>query len=473
MEWNNYLELEHNPDLYNKYLLNLNENLDSNYSYNNNNNNFNYYKKYIPNYKMEDFQENNNNNIDYFNIINNIQNPISELYNLDENSYLSPINYEESEEKKMNKLSESFNNENKENNKKKLFKTQTFSSVTKEESSKNKELSMSDDINNNSNSGINLLSLNERMKIKKEKTKKLLENKKKREEEEESKKNNSKENNIINSLDKVALSKLSKKEIKMWRNRLSAQRSRDRRKKELLDLKIITKNLLQENQKLRNGIKERDNKINQLMKLLCPECKNKLNGNNQFEISIKANNDMLNNNDKAQLTPSSIISGKKKLALLMTGLFTIFCVFGTLINHSENNLIRTLKEKGANKNNTKINFEGEKRINVPFLIEKDYTMRHQKEIDMYQKIRKNNLKNKNMMVPASLFTNNSEQIILSINQKINNNSNHSIIGEKKEENEKKRNKEENKFLSKGRIKIIEKEYSSNGKDDDKKENDMK
>ena len=130
MEWNNYLELEHNPDLYNKYLLNLNENLDSNYSYNNNNNNFNYYKKYIPNYKMENFQEENNNNIDYFNIINNIQNPISELYNLDENSYLSPINYEESEEKKMNKLSESFNNENKENNKKKLFKTQTFSSVT-------------------------------------------------------------------------------------------------------------------------------------------------------------------------------------------------------------------------------------------------------------------------------------------------------------------------------------------------------
>ena len=472
MEWNNYLELEHNPDLYNKYLLNLNENLDSNYSYNNNNNNFNYYKKYIPNYKMENFQEENNNNINYFNIINNIQNPISELYNLDENSYLSPINYEESEEKKMNKLSESFNNENKENNKKKLFKTQTFSSVTKEESSKNKELSMSDDINNNSNSGINLLSLNERMKIKKEKTKKLLENKKKREEE-ESKENNSKENNIINSLDKVALSKLSKKEIKMWRNRLSAQRSRDRRKKELLDLKIITKNLFQENQKLRNGIKERDNKINQLMRLLCPECKNKLNGNNQFEISIKANNDMLNNNDKTQLTPSSIISGKKKLALLMTGLFTIFCVFGTLINHSDNNLIRTLKEKGANKNNTKINFEGEKRINVPFLIEKDYTMRHQKEIDMYQKIRKNNLKNKNMMVPASLFTNNSEQIILSINQKINNNSNHSIIEEKKEENEKKGNKEENQFLSKGRIKIIEKEYSSNEKDDDKKENDMK
>ena len=87
------------------------------------------------------------------------------------------------------------------------------------------------------------------------------------------------------------------------------------------------------------------------MNLLCPECKNKLNGKNQFEISIKENNDTLKNNDKTQLTPSSIIGGKKKLALLMTGLFTIFCVFGTLINPGENNLFRTLKEKGGNKNN--------------------------------------------------------------------------------------------------------------------------
>ena len=371
MEWNNYLELDHNQELYNQYLLNMNENLGVNYSYNNDNNNFNFFKKYLPNYKTENFPEensNNNNKIDYYNIINN---PVPDLYNIDEISDLSPINNEESEDKKKDK----------ENNKKKLFKTQTFSSITKDESSKNKELSMSDDINNNSNnsnSGFNLipLPLNERMKLKKEKTKKLLENKKKRstlEEESKSKENiDNKEGNGINNLDKISLSKLSKKELKMLRNRLSAQRSRDRKKKELIDLKIITKNLLQENQKLRNGIKERDDKINQLMNLLCPECKNKLNGKNQFEISIKENNDTLNNNDKMQLTSSSIIGGKKKLALLMTGLFTIFCVFGTLINPGENNLLRTLKEKGGNKNNTKLNYDGEKRVNVPFLIEKDY-----------------------------------------------------------------------------------------------------
>ena len=473
MEWNNYLELDHNQELYNQYLLNMNENLGVNYSYNNDNNNFNFFKKYLPNYKTENFSEENSNNNknDYYNIINN---PVPDLYNIDENSDLSPINNEESEDKKKDK----------ENNKKKLFKTQTFSSITKEESSKNKELSMSDDINNNSNnsnSGFNLipLPLNERMKLKKEKTKKLLENKKKRstlEEESKSKENiDNKEGNGINNLDKISLSKLSKKELKMLRNRLSAQRSRDRKKKELIDLKIITKNLLQENQKLRNGIKERDDKINQLMNLLCPECKNKLNGKNQFEISIKENKDTLNNNDKMQLTPSSIIGGKKKLALLMTGLFTIFCVFGTLINPGENNLLRTLKEKGGNKNNTKLNYDGEKRVNVPFLIEKDYTIRHQKEIEMYQKIKKNNLKNKNMMVPASLFTNNSEQIISNINQKVNNNTVNNSTEEKKEENEKKEIKEDNKFLSKGRIKIIEKQYSNNDevKNEIKMENDIK
>ena len=473
MEWNNYLELDHNQELYNQYLLNMNENLGVNYSYNNDNNNFNFFKKYLPNYKTENFSEENSNNNknDYYNIINN---PVPDLYNIDENSDLSPINNEESEDKKKDK----------ENNKKKLFKTQTFSSITKEESSKNKELSMSDDINNNSNnsnSGFNLipLPLNERMKLKKEKTKKLLENKKKRstlEEESKSKENiDNKEGNGINNLDKISLSKLSKKELKMLRNRLSAQRSRDRKKKELIDLKIITKNLLQENQKLRNGIKERDDKINQLMNLICPECKNKLNGKNQFEISIKENNDTLNNNDKMQLTPSSIIGGKKKLALLMTGLFTIFCVFGTLINPGENNLLRTLKEKGGNKNNTKLNYDGEKRVNVPFLIEKDYTIRHQKEIEMYQKIKKNNLKNKNMMVPASLFTNNSEQIISNINQKVNNNTVNNSTEEKKEENEKKEIKEDNKFLSKGRIKIIEKQYSNNDevKNEIKMENDIK
>ena len=486
MEWKNYLELDPNRDLYNKYLLNMNNNnLDSKYPYNN-----------------------YNNKIDYYSIINDKSNSPSDLDDEEDNYFLFP--FKEEEAKKINKLSSDLiDNKNKEiNNKKNLFKIQTFSSTSKDDS-KNKEFSLSDEINNsnvvsnsNNNSSTNFfqnIPLKERMKIKKEKTKKLLENKTLRSKtDEESKENNMEKNNMImnnnknlesnininnynfniNNIDKSILSKLSKKEIKMWRNRLSAQRSRDRKKKELLDLKAITKSLLQENEKLRQGIKERDNKINRLMNLLCPECKNKLNGKNDFNISINTNIDSLTNNelnlqDKSQLTPSSIIGGKKKLALLMTGLFTIFCVFGTLINPSENNLLRTLKEKGGNKNSTKLNFDNEKRVNVPFLIEKDYTIRHQKEIEMYQKIKKNNLKNKNMMVPASLFTNNSEQIFSNINNKANNANNVSESEMNISHNENATGKNENKFLSSGKIKIIEKEYSNKDNDDIKNEINMK
>ena len=486
MEWKNYLELDPNRDLYNKYLLNMNNNnLDSKYPYNN-----------------------YNNKIDYYSIINDKSNSPSDLDDEEDNYFLFP--FKEEEAKKLNKLSSNLiDNKNKEiNNKKNLFKIQTFSSTSKDDS-KNKEFSLSDDINNsnvvsnsNNNNSTNFfqnIPLKERMKIKKEKTKKLLENKTLRSKtDEESKENNMEKNDMImnnnknlesnininnynfniNNIDKSILSQLSKKEIKMWRNRLSAQRSRDRKKKELLDLKSITKSLLQENEKLRQGIKERDNKINQLMNLLCPECKNRLNGKNDFNISINTNMDSLANNelnlqDKSQLTPSSIIGGKKKLALLMTGLFTIFCVFGTLINPSENNLLRTLKEKGGNKNSTKLNFDNEKRVNVPFLIEKDYTIRHQKEIEMYQKIKKNNLKNKNMMVPASLFTNNSEQIFSNINNKANNANNVSESEMNISHNENATGKNENKFLSSGKIKIIEKEYSNKDNDDIKNEINMK
>jgi hypothetical protein len=214
---------------------------------------------------------------------------------------------------------------------------------------------------------------------------------------------------------------MNKKEIKMLRNRLSAQRSRDRKKKELIDLKTITRNLFEENEKLRNEIKERDNKIKELINLLCPKCQEKLKQNNS-EIIVKESCNVINNtdNNEMQLTPSNIIAGKKKLALLMTGLFTIFCIFGTFTASNSQNFLRNLKEKSRliNKNN---DFNDEKRVNVPFLIEKDYSIRHKKEIEMNQKIQKNNLKNKNLMVPASLFKNNSEQIISNINNSINNN----------------------------------------------------
>ena len=107
MEWKNYLELDPNHDIYNKCLLNMNENLGSNYPYFSNNN-INYLKKYIPNYQLDNFQTENINKMNYYNIINNIQNRSSELYDLDENEngFLNPIDYEEEEEIKRRELFE-------------------------------------------------------------------------------------------------------------------------------------------------------------------------------------------------------------------------------------------------------------------------------------------------------------------------------------------------------------------------------
>ena len=473
MEWKNYNEIS--PDnriLVNKNYINLDENLDLNYPYVNPENDQEYQQLTDNDFKINN--QDVNDKMNYYFLLNNMDSneynfnakfemlrPSITFSNQKNNIDLASMNEEEEEEeKKVNKLSsESSNNENKDQNKKNLFKIQSFPYTSKKDMEqniiKNKE-SLSEENDEKNNNSFQTMSLKERMKIKKQKTKKLLENKTQRTTiHEESKENNYEKNNSvslnnsqenilglisnnnsssysinnnsnlnstnINNINQNVLSKMSKKEIKMLRNRLSAQRSRDRKKKELIDLKSITKSLLEENEKLRNEIKERDDKINKLLNLLCPNCQEKIKMNN-FEITVEKNIDSINSivDDETQLTPSTIVAGKKKLALLMTGLFTIFCLFGVLISPpNEQNILRNLKEKNNSEN--KINeYNGEKRVNVPFLIEKDYTIRHKKEIEMLQKIQKNNLKNKNLMVPASLFKNNSEQIISNINNSINN-----------------------------------------------------
>lgn len=469
MEWKNYSELtQDNNDMGNKYLLNLDENIDLNDSYNaqddcpqdekgfiyknfldqDGNDKMNYY------YLLNNL-DNSNNEYQYFNQKYDLIKPYINLPNQKNNNLDIPF-LNEDEEKKINKLSSDINNdENKDKNTKNLFKIQSYSSTSKGDSNNQKNKESSNEDNNEYINNYQSMPLKERMKLKKEKAKKLLENKTQRMSiQEESKENNIDKNSITNnsqenisgysnnnsiynnsnvlnnySLNTNIISKMSKKEIKMLRNRLSAQRSRDRKKKELIDLKTITKNLLQENEKLRNEIRERDEKINKLLNLLCPACKEKTKNNN-LEIKVEEGNSDSSNNmleDETQLTPNNIVIGKKKLALLMTGLFTIFCIFGAFMAPNDQNIIRYLKEKTnvENKNSD------EKRVNVPFLIEKDYTIRHKKEIEMYQKIQKNNLKNKNLMVPASLFQNNSEQILSNINNSINNNQNNNNINKNK------------------------------------------
>ena len=436
MEWKNYNELSQDYIDNNKYLIQLDENLD--YPYNQEN--VQDYKKYMYNDKIEDIGDGKD-KLNYYFLLNNLDlnNDYKNFQNCDNynNDLIKSLNFRNfMNEEKRNELLNLNDIGNKEL-KKNLFKIQSDVNI------KNKDLSNEENyemVNNYQN-----IPLKERMTIKKQKTKKLLENKTHRiSTQEESKENNVDKNTIsintqeklssssnnnsinnvnMNNLNPSMIAKMNKKEIKMLRNRLSAQRSRDRKKKELIDLKTITKNLFEENEKLRNEIKERDNKIKELINLLCPKCQEKLKQNN-IEIIVKENYNVINNidNNEMKLTPSNIIAGKKKLALLMTGLFTIFCIFGTFTASNNQNFLRNLKEKSRliNKSN---DFNDEKRVNVPFLIEKDYSIRHKKEIEMNQKIQKNNLKNKNLMVPASLFKNNSEQIISNINNSINNNQN--------------------------------------------------
>ena len=468
MEWKNYKELEQiNSDTGNKYGINLDENMELN-SHNNQVD----IKKFLDNNFIgqdQEDKENENEKMNYYFWLNNLEKTNSDCQyftpkhdimkshinfsNQKNNNLDIPfLNYEE--EKKINKISSDLNNcGNKKKKIKKLFKIKKYTSTSKGDKNgqnninmKNKEKTSDENNNEYINNNYQTMPLKERMKIKKEKTKKLLENKTQRLNiKEESKENNIDKNSISNniqenisgyicnnnstnynnnnsvinnySLNQNVISNMSKKEIKMLRNRLSAQKSRDRKKKELIELRTIAKNLFEENEKLRNEIRKRDDKINKLLNMLCPACKENTKNNN-LEITIQdINIDTSNNihNDGTQLTPSNIAIGKKKMALLMAGLFTIFCIFGAFMTPNGHNIIRLLKEKKSieNKNNN------EKRVNVPFIIEKDYTIRHKKEIEMYKKIQKNNLKNKNLMVPASVFKNNSEQILSNISNSIN------------------------------------------------------
>ena len=235
----------------------------------------------------------------------------------------------------------------------------------------------------------------------------------------------------------------------MYRNRISTQRSRDRQKKELCDLIMITKKLLEENENLRKEIKKRDNKINYLMKMICDKRREKL------EKNFYENNDINEYTD--QITSSNILINKKKLALLVTGLLDVFCIFGVFVSPSlqKNNNLSNLKEKNLNK---EVSNE-EKRVNVPFLIEKDYTMRHQKKLE--DKIKNNNTsdnstsynntensinsndsidqdkiknKNKNLMVSVSLFQTNNKPL-----NNVNKNNKEKSFNENKNENSIKNN----------------------------------
>ncbi len=106
---------------------------------------------------------------------------------------------------------------------------------------------------------------------------------------------------------------LSKKELKMLRNRISAQKSRDRKKKEMDDLKIITQELFNQNIKLKKQLEEKENTITEIKNIfnsLCKICKgrlnNKLSSNMQIEDNV-LNDNVVSNNCKYLESAETII----------------------------------------------------------------------------------------------------------------------------------------------------------------------
>ena len=366
--------------------------------------NFQYKENIFP-------KDNESNNIDWDNFINSKS---SLSNNFDDTSEIISVNNWDTKSTTTNQNKNNFGNNNSTIN--------STNSKNEINQINNNEINMENKIQIN----FEELPLKERMRIKKEKTKKILEKKTKRNEE---------DNNLIfqiplnESLTKEDINQknqqLSKKEIKMLRNRLSAQRSRDRKKQEFEYFKKLTQDLFQENMLLNEELKKSKEKINQLtnsIQFLCPNCKKIMN-----EKNLSLSDCSLNKNN------SNI--GKKYT--LLTGLLTVLCVFGTLIlGNNNNNSISNNINNNINNNelrkvseNIEKNFSGliaykdindyinkikenennlNKQIQIPFQIEKDYTLR----------MKKNEQKNK-MMVPLSYYKGNSIKKNDDINQENN------------------------------------------------------
>ena len=362
--------------------------------------------------------ENQSNNIDWDNFLNSK----SSLSIFDESSEIISLNNSDTKSTSIqNKKNLSLNNNNNIINNSTLIST----------NSKNEKNEINSNFNCDNKIKISYedIPLKERMRIKKEKTKKILERKTKRNE----------ENNNLNfqiplkeNIEKEELnnkSQLTKKEIKMLRNRLSAQRSRDRKKQEFEHFKQLTQDLFKENMLLNEELKKTNSKINLFsnsIKLLCPNCQKLMN-----EKIISLSDCCLNNKN----------NNIKKKYTLVSGILTILCVIGTLMlgnNNNNNSMSSNINNHINNNNNNEIrkvseniekNFNGliaynnisdyinkiqekenelNKQIQIPFKIEKDYSIR----------MKKNEEKNK-MMVPLNYY----QDKLLDKNDKINKNIN--------------------------------------------------
>ena len=161
--------------------------------------------------------------------------------------------------------------------------------------------------------------------------------------------------------DKVITSKnsvitdLDKKEIRAIRNRISAQKSRDRKKAEFLSMQKQIK-YLQEKIEKQNLI------IQNFEKLSCSNCKSKLNElhkllieNNEFNISEQL--EIHNENEYLVLDENSIISEKKNslIGKISGALIALVCLIGIILCVIEGGYTLSYKNILIEENNGQLN----------------------------------------------------------------------------------------------------------------------
>ena len=139
--------------------------------------------------------------------------------------------------------------------------------------------------------------------------------------------------------DKVITSKnsiitdMDKKEIRAIRNRISAQKSRDRKKAELLNLQLKLKYLTEQ-------IEKQNLVIQNFEKISCPKCKSKLaeinklyTDNNNFKIPLDQSEVQNEKEDLVLDESSSTLSGKKSSIIdkIAGTLLAVVCLIGIIL----------------------------------------------------------------------------------------------------------------------------------------------
>jgi len=152
---------------------------------------------------------------------------------------------------------------------------------------------------------------------------------------------------------------LNKKELKMLRNRISAQKSRDRKKKEMDDLKLITQELFNQNVLLKKQLEEKDNQISdikEMFNLLCNNCKGILafnknqnqNDNSNFFYEDGNNKKYLYSNDlQKHINTKNCLNFDKSINTLKNNLISNkrnrVNDFQSIVNNGNRRIVNNLK----------------------------------------------------------------------------------------------------------------------------------